>query len=607
MLGIKANANSIEVSSPNGQIDASFEIRDGVLFYSVTKDGTPVVGTSKIEIVENAKMSLAGQSVQENDTNWNPTWGQFSTIRDHHRELTLSLIANDMPVKLQCRVFDSGIGIRFVLPKQSNGKKLKFSTGYDVLGGIASYSGQRGLDVPDLTEAKRVQVPMVTERKDGLHVAFLESDLYSAAPFELMGISFSAADNSLVAVSSAVSTGEGQTTTWRTILIGETAGDLTVNNVALNLAAPRKLADTNWIKPGKGLWDWRVHGYDNGEFAYDVDTKSYLRFIDFCSDQGIEYFTIDDHWFLNAKDGKMEVSPDVNIEKVMAYAKEKGVKIMLYYDRRKGNFGDETLFDHYANLGATGMKYGFMGNKASFTRNAIEKAAQKGMLINFHDGPTPMAGVERTMPNLIAREYCHGQQDSRSAFTPETFLRMATVSTLSGPLDMSNGNFGLNSINAGERKKGPRKKNSYVSTVVSEVARCLVIYTGLVTLPDAPEEYLKKIDLFGFLKAMPATWDESRVPHSKIGEYITTVRRSGDVWFVGSVNNRQERTLQISLDFLEEGKTYEATLYQDAPNSDGVKNREAYEIKTKSVKKDDVIAAKMAIGGGHAMMLKPME
>jgi len=183
---------------------------------------------------------------------------------------------------------------------------------------------------------------------------------------------------------------------------------------------------------------------------------------------------------------------------------------------------------------------------------------------------------------------------------------MAMVSTLSGPLDMSNGNFGIGSINAGERKKGPRKKNSYISTVVSEVARNLVIYTGLVTLPDAPEEYVKKADLFEFLKQMPATWDDTRVPHSEIGNFICVVRRSGDNWFVGSVNDQSARTLPIALDFLEPGKEYTATLFQDAADSHGVKNPEAYDIATKIVTAKDIVEAKMAVGGGHAMILRPV-
>ncbi|TWU33603.1 Retaining alpha-galactosidase precursor [Novipirellula aureliae] len=600
-------AAPVVVQSPDGQTAAAFEVTNGELFYSVSRDGKPVIGSSKLGIFAGAEIAVVDQSIRENDTSWEPVWGQFATIRDHHRELSLSLTADGIPVNLLCRVFDTGIGFRFVLTEASEGKRMTFTSGYNVLNGAAHYAGQRGGTVGDPATAKKIAVPLVTERTDGLHLALLESDLYSSTGFESMALGANPATKTLAATQSAVSSGEGQMTPWRVILLGETAGDLCVNTVALNLAAPCKLDDTSWIKPGKGLWDWRVHGYDNGEFVYNIDTRSYLRYIDFCAEQGIEYFTVDDFWFTSAEDGEMVVAPEVDIEKVMAYAKDKGVKIMLYYDRKKGNFGDRTLFRHYAKLGASGMKYGFMGNKADFTRDSIHAAAENHLLINFHDGPVPMTGVERTMPNLISREYCHGQQDSRSAFTPETFLRMAMVSGLTGPLDMSNGNFGLNSINAGERMKGPRKRNSYVSTVVSEVARTLVIYTGLVTLPDAPEEYLKKADLFEFLKLMPATWDDTLVLNSKIGEYITTARRSADVWFVGSVSDQTSRTLDVPLDFLEPGKTYQATLYQDAPDTHGLSNSEAYEIKTVTVKSGDVIHAKMAVGGGHAMILRPLK
>ncbi|TWT84721.1 Retaining alpha-galactosidase precursor [Planctomycetes bacterium CA13] len=595
------------VRSPDEKVAASFEVKDGALFYSVSKGDKRLVGASKLEIFAGAKMTIVDQSVRESDTSWKPVYGQFSTIRDHHRELTLSLTADGTPVKLLCRAFDTGIGFRFVLSKKAAGQSMTYSSEYKVLNGAAHYAGQRGVQIGSMTKAKSISVPLVTVRRDGLHVALLGSDLYSAADFESMRIRYSTAVKGLVATSSAVAMGEGQLTPWRVILIGESAGDLTVNTVALNLAAPCKLADTSWIKPGKGLWDWRIHGYNNGEFAYGIDTRSYLHLIDFCAAQGIEYFTIDDHWYKKAGNGKMTVAPEVNIAKVMAYAKEKGVKIMLYYDRKKGNFGDETLFEHYASLGAAGMKYGFMGNKAGFTRNAINAAAANKLLINFHDGPVPMTGVERTMPNLITREYCHAQQDSRSAFTPKTFLKMAMVSALCGPLDMSNGNFGITSINAGEREKGPRKKNSYVSTVVSEVARNLVIYTGLVTLPDAPEEYQKKAELFEFLKIMPATWDDTRVVNSKIGNYITVARRSGDAWFVGSVSDQTKRTLEVPLDFLEAGKTYEATVYQDTSDAHGVNNAEAFEIITSTVQRGEAITAKMAVGGGHAMILRPSQ
>jgi alpha-glucosidase len=607
VLAAAGFAGPIGVQSPDGRTMVTFEEKGGKLFYSVQQAMSPVIDPSKVEIFSGAKMAVVGDAIRESDSSWSPMYGQFRTFRDHYRELTLSLTAGGTPVQLLCRVFDGGLGFRFVFSKESEGKMAAFYSVCNVADEAGYYTprGESGVAGPlSRDELKQLAVPLVVERTDGRAVALLESDLYSAAGFEKMNLRFNAATLEVVASSSAVSDGAGHVTPWRVILLGETMGDLTVNPVALNLAAPCKLKDTRWIKPGKGLWDWRIHGYNTGEFKYDIDTRSYLHLIDFCAEQGLDYLTIDDHWFKSANEGEMVVAPKVDIEKVMAHAKAKGVEIMLYYDRKKGDFGDETLFSHYAGLGASGMKYGFMGGKAGFTRDAINAAAENKLLINFHDGPCPMTGVERTMPNLISREYCHAQQDSRRAFTPETFIEMAMVNALVGPLDMANGNFGLQSINAGERKKGPSQNNSYISTVVSEVARTLVIYTGLITLPDAPEEYMKKADLFEFLKQMPGLWDESRVLNSKIGEFISIARRTGDVWFVGSVNDQTNRTLDISLDFLESGKTYEATLYQDAPDAHGVKNPEAYAIVTLTVKRGDVIAAKMAVGGGHAMIIR---
>ena len=302
----------------------------------------------------------------------------------------------------------------------------------------------------------------------------------------------------------------------------------------------------------------------------------------------------------------MEISPKVDIKKVMDYAESKNVKIILYYDRRKGNYGDDKLFSFYSSLSSVGIKYGFMGNKPGFTRAAIDESAKENLLVFFHDGPVPMTGVYRTMANMMSREYCHGQQDSRRAFTPSSFIKMALVNAITGPLDQSNGNFGINSINAGVREKGPRQTNSYNATVVSEVARTLVIFSGLVTLPDAPEEYRKKSDLFQFLKEMPATWDESKVIQSKIGEYIATARRSGDTWFVGTVNNESERRLDLALDFLDPKKKYEATIFEDAADAHGLKNAEVYEIKKQKVNAKKTIKAKMAVGGGHAMIIKTL-
>ncbi|WP_302847816.1 glycoside hydrolase family 97 catalytic domain-containing protein [Polaribacter sp. KT25b] len=375
----------------------------------------------------------------------------------------------------------------------------------------------------------------------------------------------------------------------------------------LNLATPNQIEDSSWIQPGKALWDWRVHNYKTADgFIYGVDTKSYLRFIDFAVEKNIQYFLIDANWYTKVTKGHFEITEKLDLEKVSKYAKTKGVKLILYYDRHKGDFGDDELFSHFASLGMSGIKYGFMGNNVSFTSDAIQQSAKNHLLVDFHDSPVPFTGMERTFPNAITREYCHAQQDSRKAFTPETFVKMALVNAIQGPLDMNNGNFDLIGINKGDRLKGPKKKNTYFSTVTSEVARTLIIYSGLVCLPDAPESYNKKADLFEFIEKMPVgKWDESKVLSSEMGSYISTARRFEKEWFVGSVTNEEARTLEIKLDFLEEGKTYNVTYYQDTEKTHGIENPEVYQIKKGIVKKGDVIKAVMAPGGGHCMWIRP--
>jgi alpha-glucosidase len=159
----------------------------------------------------------------------------------------------------------------------------------------------------------------------------------------------------------------------------------------------------------------------------------------------------------------------------------------------------------------------------------------------------------------------------------------------------------LNAIT--RRAKGP--KNPLNSTVVAETARTAIIYSGLISLPDAPEEYAKKADLFEFIREMPVSSDETRILNAKIGRSITTLRRKGEAWFIASAIDEQGGNLDIPLDFLQDGKTYQATWYEDAPDAHFINNREAYQVRTGTVKRGDIIQARLAPGGGHCLWIRP--
>ncbi|BAX78813.1 glycoside hydrolase family 97 protein [Labilibaculum antarcticum] len=610
-------SNHTSVQSPDNLVQLSINNIGGTIKYELRWQNELIIDSSTISISQDVPVKILNTKIQIIDSTWNPVWGQFSEIRDNYNEIVMTLDVNGKSGKLLARVYNNGIGFRFLLNDVKAEDALNFFCEYNLADGDKVYypSGENEpkgpIAISDLinlnSNAKKIAIPVVVERTNKKHLSILESDLYSARGFATMRMQVNAETGQLSSTSKLKDQKGKVVTPWKVILLGETAGDMLTNSVTINLAAPCELKNTDWIKPGKTLWDWRVHGYTAPDgFVYGINTESYKRFIDFADEKGIEYFLIDDSWYKHASKGHFELSDELDLQTVIDYAADKNVELILYYDRKHGEYGDAELFSYYQSLGMKGIKYGFMGNNTDFSRDAIRLSAQNELLIDFHDGPVPYTGVRRTSPNAITREYCHAQQDSRRAFTPEAFIKMAHINALQGPLDMNNGNFDLNGINSGKRQKGPKKLNSYLSTVVSEMARTLVIFSGLVCIPDAPEAYEAKADLFDFIQKMPVgKWDETQVLNSNINKFITTARRHGKEWFIGSVIVQHGGTLDIKLDFLEGGQTYEATFYEDTEDTNCRTNPEAYQIRKAKVKKGDLIQAKLAPGGGHCMWIRP--
>lgn len=605
-----------KVSSPSGDLSVQFDDQHGVITYMLSWQGKEMIHSSELSILPKSLAKIEGSDSISINNVWRPVWGQFSEVKNQYNELVLNIELERATAKLIVRIYNHGVGFRYELEGYEEGTEATFYCEFKIDKTDALYcpAGENEPvgpllidDLQQTNESPQLFMPIVVEKSNKPYLSILESDLFSAPGFEVMNLKYDQGKASLVSSNKAKLTEEQMSTPWRVILINEAVGDLVVNTVPINLATPNQIADPSWIKPGKTLWDWRVHGYTAEDgFTYGINTESYLRFIDFAAEKEIEYFLIDDAWYKEVGKGYFELSDKLDLQKVIDYAAQKKVDLLLYYDRRHGEYGDDALFKYYQSLGMKGIKYGFMKDDVAFTREAVQQSAARHLLINFHDSPVPFTGIQRTFPNAITREYCHAQQDSRRAFTPESFIKMALINAIQGPIDMNNGNFDLKGINSGSRQKGPKIHGSYLSTVVSEAARTLIIFSGLVCLADAPEAYRKKADLFEFIQKQPVgKWDESRILNAKIGEYITTARRYGKEWFIGSVISQKGGTLDISLDFLKEGQTYEATFYEDTKETHCRTKPEAYQIRISEVKKGDIIQAKMAPGGGHCMWIRP--
>jgi len=118
---------------------------------------------------------------------------------------------------------------------------------------------------------------------------------------------------------------------------------------------------------------------------------------------------------------------------------------------------------------------------------------------------------------------------------------------------------------------------------------------------DKPSNYHGEPEI-EFFKQVPTVWDETIVLDGKIGQYATIVRRNGDDWFIGAINNNQERHVQIPLTFLPPGKDYVANIYSD---DDTVQTKTKVGIERRTVNRSTKLDVLLRAAGGQAIWLSP--
>ena len=359
------------------------------------------------------------------------------------------------------------------------------------------------------------------------------------------------------------------------------------------------------------MWDWRSWGYTAPDgFIYGLNTPSHKRHIDFAAENNIQNLLMDADWYgpeFSENSDPTKANIAIDIEENMRYAKENGVGIILYLnDVGARKFGLERILKQFNEWGASGVKYGFMKasgqEKVLYTRKVVELCAKYKLTVNFHDNPIPPSGDERTWPNVMTREYCHSQADAKYSYYPETAVSSSFINLMSGPVDMCNGWYAFDGA-----ESRPKVFKFLPGTVAAENAKLIVVFSGVSILPDAPEAYLEKPDMFDFIKNLPSSFEEYKVLNGGIEEFITVARRSGENWYIGSLTTRESRTLNLKLDFLKSDARYKAYLYEDAPETHFLNNREAYQTRQIDVDSTSIIEIKLASGGGNAIRIERLD
>ncbi|GLR19524.1 glycoside hydrolase family 97 protein [Portibacter lacus] len=612
------------LTSPNGDLQIDIFSKDqrrsiSVLYLKDTIFTSAAFGLLVNDYNFGEQVSYKHKEVNDVDETWKAINGKQAEIRNHYREYSFQVAANSNKekfYKLIFRLYDDGFAYRYDFPHEVIGDSItiqKELTSLDMKGDYTywAYNGEKhnvGPITRSSEDKKQVRIPMVIQLKNNRFMAIHEADISEFGPFSMNA---AAPDQSLVFNTSYSTRKKAFKTSWRSFMLGENIGDLVESNLLENLNEPCKIEDPSWIKPGKSLWDWRVKGYKTEDrYTYQLNTKSHKRFIDFASKNNIQYLLIDADWygseFSETSDPTSSID-GVNIEECMAYAADKKVGIILYLnDVGAKKFGLEAVLKQFSEWGAVGVKYGFMkGNaeqKVKHTHEVVALCAKYKLMVDFHDNPIPPNGDSRTWPNLVAREYGHAQADAKKSYFPETAVNTPLINMIAGPLDLTNGWFDLNHAHSREKVF-----QELPGTVVAEVAKLIVIYSGWMVLPDSPEEYAKKDDLFDCIRQMPAQFDDLKVIDAKIDEYVSIARKSGEDWFIGSLTNREARTLKLDFSFLPENEKYEATIYEDASDSHFLNNKEAYQIRTQLIDSSTQLSITMGAGGGNAIHLKHLK
>ena len=506
------STNKYFLKSPNGDISLQFIEKGDSVFFTQSYKTDTIIGLSPIGlIVDETDFSKNVKIIKFRKSKFDETWKTVNDknrfVRNNYNECILNIkhkIKQKLSYELIVRCYDDGFAYRYSLNNSGNDTlnlkseltNLHFKNDFT----FWAFNGEKHNIGPEKRSTKfltRVEIPMVLELNESLYMAIHEAEISKYAPLSL---STKGPGNRILFNVEETKDKNKITSSWRTFIIGKRPGDLVESNLLINLNEPCKIEDASWIKPGKSVWDWRVLGYKTEDgFEYGLNTITHKRFIDFAAENNIQYFLIDAEWYgpeFSENSNPAVAIDGINIKESIEYAKKRGIGIILYLnDVGAQKFGLEKVLKQFSDWGAIGVKYGFMKDtkekKVKRTREIVRLCAKYKLMVDFHDNPIPPSGDRRTYPNLITREYGHSQADAKRSYFPKTAVTAPFVNMIAGPVDYANGWFGLN--NARSRIK---VWEDIPGTVSAEVAKLIVIYTGWMILPDAPEEYLKKTDLF---------------------------------------------------------------------------------------------------------------
>lgn len=390
---------------------------------------------------------------------------------------------------------------------------------------------------------------------------------------------------------------------WRLFIVAEEDRDLVESTLVYQLAPPLELEDTSWIRPGKVAWDWwNASSLYGVGFESGLNTETYLHFIDFAAEHGIEYIILDEGWSDPAD--LQSLNSDIDLPALFQRGREKGVGLILWVVWKTLDDELEAALDRFASWGVAGIKVDFMQRDdqpmVEYYWKVARAAADRHLLVDFHGAYKP-SGLRRAFPNVLTREGVQGLEHSKWSPnpTPKHNVTLPYIRMVAGPMDYTPGAM----RNAQEEQFNPVfDRPMSLGTRVHQMAMYVVFESPLQMLSDSPSNYAREEECLAFISGVPTTWDETRVLSGEVGEWIALARRKGEEWYIGAMTNWTPRELELDLSFLGYG-IWEAEIFVDGANVQ--RNAEDYRRSEGAVDADRPLTIRLGPGGGWVARLRP--
>ena len=657
--GIKG-VNEYELKSPNGKIEVKINVGDEVR-YSVRHDNTVIINESpiSIELGDGKVLGLKGtiKNVKTNSVNevLNADFYKKKEVENKYNELIINFKGN---YKITFRAFDDGVAYRFstsfrkqIIVKKEN---VNYCLDDDYQAYIqyvnarkgegdfltqqffTSFESQYTVDnISKMDEERIAFTPLLICLKDGKKVVIVESDLE-----DYPGTFFRKGNgNSLEAVQATYPKVEEQgghnmlqmvvrereefvakvkgrrDFPWRAMVISENDAELMNSDMVYKLASPSRVKDVSWIKPGKVAWDWwnnwNIWGVD---FKAGINNDTYKYYIDFASNNGIEYVILDEGWAVNKQANLFQVVPEINLEELVAYADERNVGLVLWAGYVAIDRDMEHVCEYYSEMGIKGFKVDFMDRDdqkvVDFYYRMAAMAAKYHLFVDFHGAYKP-TGLNRTYPNVLNFEGVYGLEQSKwdddlnqvnyECMIPYIRMVAGNLDYTQGAMDNAT-KYHFRAIYTNPMSQGTRCR---------QLAEYVIFESPFNMLCDSPTKYMQNQECVDFIASVPTVWDETIALDGKLGEYAVIARRKGDTWYIGAITNWEARTVEIEIPRFARNDS-NVIIYCDGVNAE--RNAEDYRI-IKDIRefrnnrddedfRDNKITIELKSGGGAVVIIQ---